>query len=94
MLTHNGSNNLNFASIWLAPAKNLAYLAATNIAGEGGETASDQAIQAMIQESMEKEKEDRAPGHDRLPVKSLFQDEEKKIRNDSSVITPRMPRKG
>jgi CubicO group peptidase (beta-lactamase class C family) len=45
---HNGSNTLWFATIWLAPARNLAFLAVTNQGGKEAENAVDQAIVALI----------------------------------------------
>ena len=47
-LNHAGSNNQNFAIVWMAPAKDFAVLVATNQAG--GETfqACDEAEYAMI----------------------------------------------
>lgn len=49
VLTHAGSNTMWFAVLWLAPAKNAAYLAATNTAGESAPRACDEAIATMIQ---------------------------------------------
>ena len=37
VFTHSGSNNQNFAVVWMAPLKNFAVLAATN---QGGDTAA------------------------------------------------------
>jgi CubicO group peptidase (beta-lactamase class C family) len=49
-LTHGGSNTLWFAVIWLAPNKNAAYLAATNVAHEKAFLACDAAISKLILE--------------------------------------------
>jgi hypothetical protein len=34
--------------VWVAPERDMAMLACTNIAGEGGPKASDEAIQAVM----------------------------------------------
>jgi CubicO group peptidase (beta-lactamase class C family) len=47
-LTHVGSNTVWVASIWLAPARDLAFFAATNVGGEVAIRACDQAITALI----------------------------------------------
>jgi CubicO group peptidase (beta-lactamase class C family) len=47
-LTHNGSNTAWYATIWLAPALNLAFLAATNQGDKVAEKANDDAIVALI----------------------------------------------
>jgi CubicO group peptidase (beta-lactamase class C family) len=47
-LSHAGSNTLNFALVWIAPKIKFAALACTNIGGDSGQTASDEAIQAVI----------------------------------------------
>lgn len=44
VLTHDGSNSLWMAAIWLAPERNLAVLAATNIGGDAAAAACDQAV--------------------------------------------------
>ena len=43
VLTHRGSNNHNATELWIAPLKNVALLAATNIAGDAAWRAIDQA---------------------------------------------------
>jgi hypothetical protein len=48
VLTHAGSNTMWFAVVWVAPERDMAMLACTNIAGEGGPKASDEAIQAVM----------------------------------------------
>ncbi len=50
VLTHAGSNTMWFAVVWIAPEKNIAILATTNIAGENGPKAADEAIQALLRE--------------------------------------------
>ena len=46
--SHNGSNTSWFSTIWLAPAINLAFLAATNQGDKVAEKANDEAIAALI----------------------------------------------
>jgi CubicO group peptidase (beta-lactamase class C family) len=50
-LTHNGSNTAWFATIWLAPALDLGFLAATNQGGAAAEKAVDEAIVSLIRAS-------------------------------------------
>jgi CubicO group peptidase (beta-lactamase class C family) len=47
VLTHNGSNTCFFASIWLAPERDLAILVATNQGDEEARAACDQAVEAL-----------------------------------------------
>jgi CubicO group peptidase (beta-lactamase class C family) len=47
-LNHSGSNTTWFATVWLAPARNLAFLVATNQGGKVAETATDEAVVALI----------------------------------------------
>ena len=48
-LTHNGSNTFWYVVLWLAPERNFAVIAATNIAGEKAEKACDTAASKMIE---------------------------------------------
>jgi CubicO group peptidase (beta-lactamase class C family) len=48
VLNHNGSNTLNFATMWIAPKIKFAAVSATNIGGDSGQKACDEAIQAVI----------------------------------------------
>lgn len=48
VLTHGGSNNMNFAVVWIAPQRDFAVVAATNQAGGGADAACDQVAAAMI----------------------------------------------
>jgi len=48
-LTHGGSNTMNFAVPWLAPAKDFAVLAMTNQGGRDAERACDQTAIAFIE---------------------------------------------
>ena len=47
-LTHSGSNTTWFATAWVAPRTNLAFLVAANGAGEGVPRLVDRAIGALI----------------------------------------------
>ena len=48
VLFHNGSNTMWFAYAWIAPKKNVAYLAAANLGMPAGQAACDAAIGALI----------------------------------------------
>ncbi|MDE2126814.1 MAG: beta-lactamase family protein [Armatimonadetes bacterium] len=48
VLTHAGSNTMNFAVVWIAPKKDFAVLAATNQGGDAAATACDQTSAALI----------------------------------------------
>ena len=48
VLTHGGSNNMNFSVVWVAPRRDFAVVAATNQAGGGADTACDQVAATMI----------------------------------------------
>lgn len=48
-LTHNGSNGMNFATVWVAPAKGLAFLIATNAGHDAAEQASNEAAQLIAE---------------------------------------------
>ena len=47
--SHTGSNNMNFAVVWMAPQINGAVMVATNAAGDGVDAACDRAIWKTIQ---------------------------------------------
>ena len=47
-LSHNGSNTMWFAVMWVAPERGAAFVAATNTASEGAEQACDDAVAALI----------------------------------------------
>ena len=53
-LTHAGSNTMWFLVMWLAPEKNFAVIAATNIAGDGAAKGCDEVAAAMIQKWLAK----------------------------------------
>jgi CubicO group peptidase (beta-lactamase class C family) len=46
--THNGSNTMWFAVMWVAPGKHEAYVAATNVAGDTGAKVCDDAVAMLI----------------------------------------------
>ena len=48
VLFHNGTNTMWFCYVWLAPAKDVAFLSATNIGGDEGGKACDDAVVAML----------------------------------------------
>jgi CubicO group peptidase (beta-lactamase class C family) len=48
-LTHSGSNTMNFATVWIAPARDFAVLACTNQGGDVAQAACDAAAAALIQ---------------------------------------------
>ena len=50
VLTHGGSNTMFYAVIWLAPIKDFAVVVCTNVGGDGGAKATDQAAARLIQE--------------------------------------------
>jgi CubicO group peptidase (beta-lactamase class C family) len=47
-LMHNGSNTMWYVVMWLAPEKNFAVIAATNMGGDGATKGCDEAATAMI----------------------------------------------
>ncbi len=48
VLTHAGSNGMNYCVVWVAPLKNFAVLAATNRGGDGAPEGLDRVCSAMI----------------------------------------------
>jgi CubicO group peptidase (beta-lactamase class C family) len=54
VLTHNGSNNQNYAVVWMAPKRDFAVLAATNQGGTAAEKACDEAAGAMIRDFLKR----------------------------------------
>jgi CubicO group peptidase (beta-lactamase class C family) len=53
-LNHNGSNTMWFPVMWLAPEKDFAVIAATNIAGDDATKGCDEAATEMITKWLEK----------------------------------------
>ncbi|MDX2132760.1 MAG: serine hydrolase domain-containing protein [Planctomycetota bacterium] len=49
VLTHAGSNTMWFCVVWVAPKRDFAVLACTNIGGDAGAKAADEAVGALIQ---------------------------------------------
>ncbi len=47
--THNGSNTMNFAVVWMAPLKDFAVLVTTNQGGAEAQQGTDEAASALIQ---------------------------------------------
>ena len=45
---HSGSNAYWFAVAWIAPERDRAFVAVTNVGGVDGERATDQAVQALV----------------------------------------------
>ncbi len=48
VLTHAGSNGMNYCVVWVAPEKNFAVLAATNWGGDGASEGLDRVCAALI----------------------------------------------
>jgi len=49
VLNHNGSNTMNYATAWIAPKRDVAFLACTNQGGDAAQAACDAAVTLMIQ---------------------------------------------
>ncbi|MBI1762039.1 MAG: beta-lactamase family protein [Acidobacteria bacterium] len=47
-LTHAGSNTMNFAVAWLAPARETAFLVCTNMGGENATKGADEAVGHLL----------------------------------------------
>lgn len=56
VLTHNGSNTLWFCVAWIAPKKDFAVIATTNIGGDKGAKATDAAVGRLIHVRNERRK--------------------------------------
>jgi CubicO group peptidase (beta-lactamase class C family) len=48
-LTHSGSNTMWYATVWLAPARNLAFVSVTNAGTDAAARATDQVIGVLLQ---------------------------------------------
>ena len=48
VLTHAGSNNMNYAVVWIAPKRDFAVLVCTNQGGPAAQKACDEAAAALI----------------------------------------------
>jgi CubicO group peptidase (beta-lactamase class C family) len=55
VLTHNGSNTLNFATVWVAPRRDFAVLVVTNEGGDQAAKGCDEAAGALIKLALEGE---------------------------------------
>ena len=55
--THAGSNNMNYAVVWMAPNRNFAVVVATNQAGKVAPKACDDAAAAIIRKYLPEEKD-------------------------------------
>lgn len=53
VLSHAGSNGMNYCVVWVAPLKNFAVLAATNRGGEGVAVGLDKVCGTMIQKFLQ-----------------------------------------
>jgi CubicO group peptidase (beta-lactamase class C family) len=49
VLMHTGSNTMWYASMWVAPAQNSAFVAATNIASDEADDGCDDAIKWLVE---------------------------------------------
>ncbi len=47
-LTHSGSNTMNYAVVWVAPNRDVAFLAVTNVGGNDAFRACDEAVVALL----------------------------------------------
>ncbi len=47
-LNHSGSNTAWYATIWIAPVRDFAILVATNLGGDTGFKANDQAVTELL----------------------------------------------
>ena len=48
VLAHSGSNTMNFATAWIAPAEGVAYLTVTNDGGKNAASALDSVVSGLI----------------------------------------------
>lgn len=48
VLSHGGSNTMNYANVWIAPKRDFAVLVCVNQGGDAGFMASDEAVGALI----------------------------------------------
>ncbi len=55
--THAGSNNMNYAVVWMAPHRNFAVVVVTNQAGKVAPKACDDAAAAIIRKYLPEEKD-------------------------------------
>jgi hypothetical protein len=48
VLSHNGSNGVWYATMWIAPERDFAILTVTNAGGSAGAKGADDALRALI----------------------------------------------
>jgi CubicO group peptidase (beta-lactamase class C family) len=48
VFNHGGSNTMNYANVWIAPARNFAILVCVNQGGDAGFKASDETVSELI----------------------------------------------
>ncbi len=49
VLQHNGSNTVWYATVWIAPERDFAMLAVTNVGGDDAAEGTDDAIRALVE---------------------------------------------
>lgn len=57
-LNHTGSNTMNYANVWIAPAKGFAILVCCNQGGDAAFKATDAAVAALIPEARRRAEEE------------------------------------
>jgi hypothetical protein len=62
VLTHSGSNTMNYATVWIAPQRDFAILACTNQGGDAAHAACDAAVVALMKYHTTGETESPATG--------------------------------
>jgi CubicO group peptidase (beta-lactamase class C family) len=55
VLMHTGSNTMWYCAMWVAPARNAAFVAATNIAIETADDGCDEAVKEMVQRAFQED---------------------------------------
>jgi len=58
VLTHGGDNTMNHANVWIAPQRDFAVLICVNQGGNTAFRASDEAVGALINLHLHKQKQD------------------------------------
>jgi hypothetical protein len=48
VLLHNGSNTMNFATVWVAPKRDRVFLVCTNQGGDKAQQACDEVVGALL----------------------------------------------
>lgn len=54
VLTHAGSNTMWFCTVWIAPERNIAVMAATNRAGPPAEKGADEAVGLLVKRCLDR----------------------------------------